>query len=76
MVSKLEADIVIAGHTHQVFCQKVGETWIVNPGSVYTQSGEGTTHSYGVLDLAIQVFSVFDLLREPTSEPIATYNLR
>ncbi len=30
---EMQADIVIFGHTHIPHCEKVGETWLLNPGS-------------------------------------------
>ncbi len=30
---EMEADIVVFGHTHVPCCEKVGETWLINPGS-------------------------------------------
>lgn len=30
---EMRADIVIFGHTHVPFCEKVGEIWLMNPGS-------------------------------------------
>lgn len=60
--------------TH-VLCQKVNETWILNPGSVFTQSDGGTSDSYGVLDLSRAEFLVYDVLRPPLSAPISTYIL-
>jgi hypothetical protein len=30
---EMEADIVIFGHTHVPFCEKLGELWLLNPGS-------------------------------------------
>lgn len=75
MVINLNVDIVIAGHTHQVLCQQVGSTWIVNPGSVYAQSEEGTSHTYGVLDLDTRVLTVFDHLLPTDHTPILQTSL-
>lgn len=30
---EMQSDIVVFGHTHVPFCEKVGDTWLMNPGS-------------------------------------------
>jgi putative phosphoesterase len=75
MVAALNADIVISGHTHQVLCQKLGRTWLLNPGSVYAKTGEGTSHTYGVLDLRQRLFSIFDLLQPVAVELLTVFSL-
>ncbi len=59
----LGVDFVLAGHTHQVFCQHVGQTWILNPGALYAQSDTGTSQSYGILDFDRLVFTIWDSVR-------------
>lgn len=44
-LSGFEQDILIVGHTHQVFCEKLEKTLVINPGS--TQFN----HSCGILTL-------------------------
>jgi putative phosphoesterase len=75
IVRGLNVDILIAGHTHEIFCQKSQDTWIINPGSIYSKSSEGTSHSYAVLDLSASNFSAFDLLRPAREEPIFSCKL-
>jgi putative phosphoesterase len=75
MVSEVRADIVIAGHTHEVLCQQVDGTWILNPGSVYAHLPAWTSHSYATLDLSQSLFTVFDLLRPVSNECLAVYLL-
>jgi putative phosphoesterase len=70
MVEDLDVDFVLTGHTHVIFCQQVGKTWILNPGSLYNGSNINTTHSYGVLDLGLRVFSVFDITQPAQALPI------
>jgi putative phosphoesterase len=78
MIRQVEANIIIAGHTHEVLCQQVEGTWILNPGSLYAQSlsNSWTTHTYAILDLAQSLFTVFDILRPASDTPLATYSLR
>lgn len=59
MIAKLEVNFVLAGHTHQIFCRQVGHTWICNPGSLYAQNHEGTTQTYGILDLDHSKFNIY-----------------
>lgn len=59
-VTDLGVDFVIAGHTHFVFCAPVESTWILNPGSVYAGSQDGTSRTYGILDLQARIFTVRD----------------
>jgi putative phosphoesterase len=75
LIRDVKADIIIAGHTHEVLCQQVEGTWILNPGSVYAQSIQWTSHSYAILDLRQSLFTVFDLLRPVVDEVLATYHL-
>ena len=76
MVRSLGVDFVIAGHTHQVFCGRLDETWILNPGAVYTLSERGTTQSYGILNLDTRQFAVYDVLRTQRHTPIFDFDLR
>jgi putative phosphoesterase len=78
MIRDVQADIIIAGHTHEALCQQIEGTWILNPGSLYAQflSTSWTSHSYAILDLSQSLFSVFDLLRPATDAPFDVYSLR
>ena len=40
------ADVLLYGHTHQAVCQREGELWVMNPGTV---GGCRASASYGVL---------------------------
>lgn len=33
-VAQLGADILVLGHSHQVFCEQIGQTLVINPGAV------------------------------------------
>lgn len=78
LIRDVQADILIAGHTHEVLCQQVEGTWILNPGSLYAQSAltSWTSHSYAILDLDALLFDVFDLLQPASEQPLAIYPLR
>ena len=45
-LADFDFDILLVGHTHQVFCQRIGHTLVVNPGSV------PFNHSAMILDCA------------------------
>ena len=32
-LEKFESDVLVVGHTHQVFAEKLGNTFVINPGS-------------------------------------------
>lgn len=78
MIRDVQADIIIAGHTHEVLCQQIENTWILNPGSLYAQflATAWTSHTYAILDLDDARFSVFDLMRPATDASLADYSLR
>ena len=51
-------DVLVVGHTHQVFAEQVGDTLVVNPGS------SAFNHSCAVLSLpemTVQVFPLSDM---------------
>lgn len=51
-------DILIVGHTHQVFHQMIGSTLVINPGSTYFN------HSCMILSLPQKTVKVFSLLNK------------
>lgn len=51
----LERDILVVGHTHQVFCEYLGNTLVVNPGSTKFN------HSCAILTLPDMEFEVIAL---------------
>ena len=61
----VQADIVIVGHTHVPMVKQVESGYVINPGSVYLRSQEGTSHSYAVLQVPDFSCDIFDLTREP-----------
>lgn len=50
-----DRDVLIVGHTHQVFCERLGDTVVVNPGSTCFN------HSCAILTLPDGNFEVFAL---------------
>ncbi len=56
-LARFEHDVLIVGHTHQVFAEKLGNTLVINPGSTCFN------HSCAILtlpDLDVQWFSLSD----------------
>ncbi len=47
---ELEVDAVVFGHTHSPFCDKIGELWLINPGSPVNSrlSGQG---SFAIIEI-------------------------
>ena len=59
----LDCDVLVVGHTHQVFAEQVGEILVVNPGS------SAFNHSCAILNLpemTVQVFPLSDKEIEKT----------
>lgn len=66
-----DVDIVILGHTHRPMRVRVGQAWIVNPGSV-CKPDVGGTHTCGILTLPDVSFEVYDInTRRPLIEGVA-----
>ena len=57
----LERDILVVGHTHQIFCERLGDTLVVNPGSTKFN------HSCAILTLPDMTFEVFALSNKQVS---------
>ena len=54
-LAELEHDVLIVGHTHQVYAERLGEVFVVNPGSTVFN------HSCMILslpDLSVQTFAL------------------
>ncbi len=51
----LDCDVLVVGHTHQVFAEQVGEILVVNPGS------SAFNHSCAILSLPEMTVQVFPL---------------
>jgi putative phosphoesterase len=66
MLTSLNADVLITGHTHVPFFARVKRGCVINAGSIYTfETARSTSHSYGVLHLPDMTFDIFDLTKEP-----------
>lgn len=66
MLGRVEADIIILGHTHVPFCTRVGKTLVVNPGSCGEARDESQTGSYAVLDTKTEDVQFFRVPLEGT----------
>ena len=47
---ELEANAVVFGHTHRPFCEKVGDLWMINPGSPLHSRCPGQG-SFAIIDI-------------------------
>ncbi|MCP4287789.1 MAG: metallophosphoesterase family protein [Gammaproteobacteria bacterium] len=54
-LKRFECDVLVVGHTHQVFAQQVGDILVVNPGS------SAFNHSCAILSLPEMTVQVFSL---------------
>lgn len=45
---EVEAQVLLFGHTHQPLCDRAGDLWLLNPGSIH----QGYLTTYGVVDIA------------------------
>lgn len=61
----LDCDILIVGHTHQVFSEQLGEVFVINPGS------STFNHTCSILTLPEMKVDVFPLSNK---EPILCWN--
>jgi putative phosphoesterase len=64
-LSEFDYDVLIVGHTHQVFAEQLGSTLIVNPGSTEFN------HTCGILSLPDMQFQVFALSHK---QPVKAWN--
>ncbi len=64
-LNAFEYDVLIVGHTHQVFSEKLGETLIINPGSTKFN------HACAILTLPEMTVEVLPLSNK---EPVKTWN--
>lgn len=61
VLSSLNVDVLVTGHTHVPLYLRVSRGVLVNPGSLYTfESQRASSHTYGVLHLDTLRFEVFD----------------
>ena len=64
-LSEFDYDVLIVGHTHQVFVEQLGSTLIINPGSTEFN------HTCGTLSLPDMQFQMFALSHK---QPIKAWN--
>ncbi len=70
MLSSLNVDVLITGHTHVPMFMRVNQGCVINPGSLYTfENVRSTSHTYGVLHLPEMRFDLYDLQIQPV-EPL------
>ena len=66
MLSSLQTDVLITGHTHLPMYVRVEQGCVINPGSLYNfKSVRQTSHTYGVLHLPSLEFDLYDITKEP-----------
>lgn len=66
MLSTLQVDVLITGHTHEPMCVRVSRGIVINPGSLYTFNNlRPSSHTYGVLYLPEAVFELYDVTGSP-----------
>ena len=64
-LEKFDCDVLIVGHTHQVFAEKLGDILVINPGSTKFN------HTCAILTLPEMTVQVFPLSNK---EPLKTWN--
>jgi putative phosphoesterase len=71
MLTSLDANVLIVGHTHVPMYMRVARGCVINPGSLYTfENLRPSSHTYGILHLPDCTFDLFDLTTSP-AEPMA-----
>ncbi len=60
-----EYDVLLVGHTHQVFCEQIGDTLVINPGSTRFN------HSCAILNLPALELQLFGLSGR---QPVKSWN--
>jgi len=69
MLTSLQTDVLITGHTHVPMYVRVENGCVINPGSLYTfKSARHTSRTYGVLHTEDLSFELFDARREMVSQ--------
>lgn len=62
---RFEHDVLLVGHTHQVFCEQLGDTLVINPGSTRFN------HSCAILNLPELELEIFGLSGR---QPVRAWN--
>ena len=64
MLSSLNVDVMITGHTHVPMFITVDNGCVINPGSLYTMDTmRATSHTYGVLSIPDMAFELYDVTK-------------
>jgi len=71
LVELAEADIIICGHSHQPFKQKVGNVWFINPGSVGRPDNGDPRACYAIMQIRPRFFQLRHYLVEYNIEAAA-----
>ena len=64
-LAELEYDVLVVGHTHQVFAEQLGDTFLINPGSTKFN------HTCVIIDLPEMTCKWFSLSNET---PVKSWN--
>ena len=64
-LAEFDYDVLIVGHTHQVFAEQLGNTFVVNPGSTKFN------HTCAILELPGLKFEIFPL---SSKSPVKSWN--
>jgi putative phosphoesterase len=64
-LNDFDYDVLIVGHTHQVFAEQLGATLVINPGSTEFN------HTCGILSLPEMKFQLFPLSNKT---PVRSWN--
>lgn len=64
-LEKFEAEVLVVGHTHQVFAEKLAKTLVINPGSTKLNN---TCAILSLPEMALQIFALSN------KEPLMTWN--
>jgi putative phosphoesterase len=71
MLTALDTNVLIVGHTHVPMYMRVARGCVINPGSLYTfENMRPSSHTYGVLHLPDCTFDLFDLITSSVA-PVA-----
>jgi putative phosphoesterase len=74
MLTSLNVDVMITGHTHVPMFIAVESGCVVNPGSLYTMDTmRATSHTYGVLSLPDMTFNLFDVTKDLQPVELQSY---
>jgi putative phosphoesterase len=74
MLTSLNVDVMVTGHTHVPMFLRVDSGCVVNPGSLYTvQAMRATSHTYGVLSIPDMAFNLYDVMGDVQPVELRSY---